>query len=787
MIKLKPSPLNYDELLDLKKIKIVHTGFDIIESQLNPLLFDFQKYCTRLAIRAGRFALFEDCGLGKTFQGCEWLSKVTTHTEKPGLCLAPLAVVDQTIIEAERFGYIFNYQSRNSNNKLQITNYEQLDNVNPDDYSSIWLDESSILKNLTGAIRNKIIKGFEQTPFKLCTTATPSPNDPMELGNHSEFLNVLSYNEMLAMYFTHDGSDTSKWKLKGHAKDRFYEWVNTWAIMLSNPADIGFSAKGYDLSKLNFIEKQIKTEQRNNGQLYNGVAVSATNINAEFKLTLVKRLDEVQSIVNQSDENFVIWIKQIDEGVELKKLLPSAIEVKGSDTPEYKKAKLLGFAKDEFKILITKTKIASFGLNYQNCHNTVFAALDFGFEAVYQGIRRFLRFGQKYDVNAYLITTDTMQNVIASINKKIKSHIEMQKGMTKAHLKTMETEKGIIKSSKREVYKGQNFEVERGDCVKLIKNIKNDSVGFSMFSPPFPELYVYSSENEDMGNNKNWEDFIPAFEFMVSDLYYKMQAGRNVAVHCQDLPIQKGKEGFIGLRDFSGMILDSFCGKSKALQTELQYLQNLINFIYHSKEPIPAIIIQKTKEIEERILQTGDFIYHSKVTLWKNPVIEMTRTHALGLLHAQIKKDAGMSRVGLPDYLMVFRKPGEHLNPVIHQDKDTNGPNFMNVDMWQKIASPVWMDIDFGNTLNARGSKDHEDEKHICPLSLDTIERATLLWSNPGDTCYTPFGGIGSEPFKWLQMGRKSIAHELKQTYFNVNVKNCKNAEIGKSQHLLFS
>lgn len=739
--------MTYDELIAKKRVKPIITGFKISQTELNPKLFDFQKYCNQLAIKHGRFALFSDCGTGKTFMGIEWCWQVYKHTNNPLIILAPLAVTDQTIAEGVQFGYDIQYAKKGSLHPIQITNYEQLDNINQDDYCGIWLDESSILKNETGAYRNKLIAMFLNHAYKLCTTATPSPNDPMELGNHSEFLNIMPYNEMLAMFFTHDGSDTAKWKIKGHAKERFYEWVNTWAIMLSNPADIGFDATGYDLPKLNFIEKQVKTGNRNNGKLYNDTAVSATNINTEFRLTIIPRLEQVIDIISQSDENFTIWIKHTNEGKELRKLLPTAIEVQGSDKPEYKKKMLLGFASNDYKYLITKSKIAAFGLNYQNCHNAIIASVGFGFEEVYQLIRRHYRFGQLHDVNAYLITTDTMQNVIATINKKIKAHTEMQKGMTRAHLKKMDADSGKIKKEQIQSFKGKNYELYRGNSVKLIQNIADNSIGFSMFSPPFPTLYVYSNHDEDMGNNKDFNAFKQEFQHLINPLFDKMQAGRNAVVHCQDLPIQKGKEGFIGLRDFSGMIHDAFVD--------------------------------------------AGFIYHSRVTLWKNPVIEMTRTHALGLLHAQIKKDAGMSRVGLPDYLLVFRKPGLHENPIIHQDIDINGPNFMNVDMWQKIASPVWFDVNFGETLNLKGTKDKDDEAHICPLSLDTTGRATLLWSNPGDLCYTPFGGIGSEPFKWLEMGRKVISHELKESYFNIAVKNCKQAEYGteikQAQTLLFA
>jgi DNA modification methylase len=564
----------------------------------------------------------------------------------------------------------------------------------------------------------------------------------MELGNHSEFLNVMSYNEMLAMYFVHDGGDTAKWRLKGHAKERFYEWVSEWAVMLSKPDDIGFKMDGYHLPELKLFERKIKTDQRDNGQLFNDVAVSATNFNQELRITKVERLDQVAEIVNNSTENFIVWVKQNEEGEELRKLIPGSIEVKGSDTNEYKKAKLLGFANNEFRVLITKTKIAALGMNWQNCHNQVFASLDFSFEGLYQGIRRSYRFGQQHPVNIYLITTDTMSNVIQSIYTKQKQFEHMQASMAKAVMKNIKSETKTLKPRENKVVEGQNFKLFLGDSVKTIQNVEDESIGFSIFSPPFAELYTYSSELEDMGNSKDYNEFLYAFNFIVKELYRVLWSGRNVAVHCMDLPIQKGKEGYIGLRDFSGMILQAF--------------------------------------------SEAGFIYHSRVTIWKNPVTEMTRTKALGLLHKQIKKDASMSRVGIPDYLMVFRKPGEHSHPVINQDTNPNAPHYLPVDMWQKIASPVWMDIDYGNTLNLKGARDEKDEKHICPLQLDTIERAIHLWTNEGDTIYTPFAGIGSELYQALKMNRKAIGGELKTSYFDLAVKNCQNAELGKAQTLLF-
>ena len=722
---------SYQDFLKTKIKRHVESGFEIAESDLNTNLFDFQRYIVQRALKAGKFAIFADCGLGKTIMQLEWANQVQKHTQGKVLILAPLAVAAQTIQEGARFGMEV---SRYGSGNIQISNYEQLENLDCEQFAGIVLDESSILKNFTGATKKLIIERFAKTPYKLACTATPSPNDPMELGNHTEFLNVMGYNEMLAMYFVHDGGDTSKWRIKKHSLKPFYAFVGSWSVMLSKPSDIGFSAKGYDLPSLNLIEKQIKTSKKENGRLFNDAAISATDFNSELRITKVERLSEVVEIVNSTpNENFIIWIKQNEEGDYLRKLIPDAIEVKGSDSSEYKESKLIGFANNEFRVLITKTKIAQFGLNYQNCRNQIFASLDFSFEGLYQAIRRSYRFGQKNDVNIYLVTTDTMQNVIQSINQKQKQFEIMQHQMS---LSVNEEYVGLeTLSFDTESEKTEWYNIQRGDCVQLIQNVPDESVGFSVFSPPFAELYTYSSHVEDMGNSRDYNEFIAQFGFLVRDLYRVLMSGRNIAVHCMDLPVQKGKEGYIGLRDFSGMIRDVF--------------------------------------------EDVGFVYHSRVTIWKDPVVEMQRTKSLGLLHKQVKKDSTMSRVGLPDYIMVFRKDGERNNPVTSTD--------IPVDLWQKYASPVWYDINYSKTLQGyQKGRDESDEKHICPLQLDTIERLIHLYTNKGDTVLTPFMGIGSEVYQAVKMGRKGIGFELKESYFVQAKKNVKSAMAEKSVMTLF-
>jgi hypothetical protein len=328
-----------------------------------------------------------------------------------------------------------------------------------------------------------------------------------------------------------------------------------------------------------------------------------------------------------------------------------------------------------------------------------------------------------------------MANVIQSINNKQKQFEIMQDEMSKAINQNLNGELMAQNGFNTEEVSNEWYTVKRGDSVQLITELQDQSIGLSVFSPPFAELYTYSNHIEDMGNSKDYNEFLTQFGFLIKELHRVMMQGRNVAVHCMDLPIQKGKEGFIGLRDFSGMILRAF--------------------------------------------EDAGFIYASRVTIWKDPVIEMQRTKALGLLHKQVKKDSTMSRVGIPDYVMIFRKDGERVSPVTNTD--------LPVDLWQKYASPVWMDIDYGNTLQGfRNGRDSNDEKHICPLQLDTIERLIHLYSNKGDTIFTPFMGIGSEVYQAVKMGRKGIGFELKESYFDLAKKNLESAVLSKTQVELF-
>ncbi len=713
--------MNYTDFLETKRKNFIESGFDISEDKLNPLLKDFQKFGIKTALFKGKFALFFDCGLGKTFCQLEWAKQVYIKTKRKVLILAPLAIIEQTKKEANKFSI----DSKN----FDIINYDQLKNIDVSIYSGVVLDESSILKGRDGKTSSLILELFKSTPYKLCCTATPSPNDHMELGQHSEFLGGMSYLEMLAMFFVHDGGETSKWRLRKHAKDNFWKYVASWSIAIDNPITLGFNGDGYTLPEIEYIEHIIPVENLSE-TLFGDVAVSATelhkDLNRSFDLRIAKTLELVNNIENQC----IIWGLKNSETDTLSKLLDNSINVQGSDSPEYKAKYLNGFSDNEFKNLITKTSIASFGMNYQQCSDMIFMSYDFKFEAFYQAVRRCYRFGQKKKVKVHILIPESQTNVRTTILEKEKQHFERIREMALYSAETnYKTAKSKVKIMNKEI-KTENYHLINGDCVQETAKLSDNCADVIVFSPPFAELYVYSDKEEDMGNVSNYNEFQKHFKYLIPELKRVLKSGRICAIHCMDLPIQKGKEGYIGLRDFSGMLINWF--------------------------------------------QEEGFIYHSKVTLWKNPVTEMQRTKALGLLHKTIKKDSVMSRVGIPDYVLFFRNEGENETPITHQDKDSSKLDYLPVDLWQKYASPVWYDIDYSRTLQYRSGRDGNDEKHICPLQLDTIERILHLYSNEGETVFSPFGGIGSEGCCAIKMNRKSISIELKESYFALNSKNHK-------------
>ena len=418
--------MNYEEFLNNKRFVLESSGFDIDTSELNPKLFQYEKDVVRWALKKGKACIFSDCGTGKTAMQLEWAQKVHKHTNGMILILAPLAVAEQTKREGEKFGIDVKVCEKQDDcvNGINITNYEKLDRFVANKFVGVVLDESSILKSYSGKVRTSIINNFHEVPYKLACTATPAPNDYMELGNHSEFCGVMTRAEMLSMFFVHDGGQTSKWRLKGHAEDVFWQWLATFSVFIDNPKNIGYDMEGFVLPKLNVNELVVDAES----------PVSETLTLSERrqarKDSLELRCKKAAELVNASSEQWIVWCDLNDESSRLHELISESVEVKGSDKADHKSESMLAFSDGRIKSLVTKPSIAGFGMNWQNCHNMIFTGLSDSYEQFYQAVRRCWRFGQEYPVNVYIIISAREGCVKENIERKQADFLKMQKEMT---------------------------------------------------------------------------------------------------------------------------------------------------------------------------------------------------------------------------------------------------------------------------------------------------------------------------------------------------------------------
>jgi len=705
--------LDYGKTEGLKKIDI------------KDKLFDFQKSIVKWASKKGRAAIFADTGLGKTFMQVNWAWNVSLNTDKDIILFAPLTVGEQTIEEAKKLNIKIRRFNIDDDTKFKIINYENLEKLNPDDYGAIILDESSILKSICSKTRAKLIDFSQKIKYRLACTATPAPNDISEIANHAEFLGIMKREEMLSKFFYNNGSE---WVIKGHGTDAFYRWMASWAMFVKYPSDLGFPDVGFKLPKLNFIGKFFDYEFKKDGTLFD---MGLNGIEDRIKIrkeTITVKADKIAQFINATDEQSIVWCGLNAESDLMHKIIENSANLQGSDSDIDKIQKIKDFKTGKIKVLVTKPKIAGYGLNFQNCRNVHFFGLSDSYESYYQCIRRCYRFGQKKEVNAYFWLAGNEKEILDNVKNKEHNAEKISREVIK-HVKMFEQEelsgqKHHKEDCKMELKETEKYKSYLGDSVEVWKNFDDNSIDMMVFSPPFSSLYTYSPSQRDMGNCKTDEEFYNHFAFLIKELERTLKPGRLCAVHCMDIPTKIISHGYIGIRDFSGSIIRAF--------------------------------------------EKEGFIYHSRITIQKNPQAAAIRTHAKGLLFKQMEKDSSWSRVGLADYVCVFKKKGDNEIPI---------KNDLSREEWIKFAHPIWTDIRETHTLNSRAAKAENDEKHICPLQLDVIERCIRLWSNKGEVIASPFSGIGSEGYMAVKLERKTLLCELKPEYWEQGIKNLTKAE----------
>lgn len=795
--------MDYLNFLESKLKPDLPTGFNPVE--LSPFLFDFQRAIVEWAIKRGRAAVFADCGLGKTPMQLEWAHRVSLHTGGNVLVLTPLAVADQTVNEADKFGIVAQLSESQADIidgdecQIFVTNYEKLHHYDASKFSGIVLDESSILKNFDGATRKQLQEFAASIPFRLCCSATPAPNDLIELTNHSEFLGVMSGKEIIALFFTQDGNTTHHWRLKGHAKRDFWRWLATWSVAIRKPSDLGFDDRDFVLPPLQIIEHIVPADHADAHKEGLLLAFEASTMDERRKArrgTLAKRVAMAAEIANSVDGQCLVWCGLNSESEQLTKAITSAVEVKGSDSTDHKRTALRDFTDGAVTRLVSKPSIAGWGLNWQKCRHMVFVGLSDSYEELYQAIRRCYRFGQTQTVNVHIVTADIEGKVVENIKRKERQATQMFDELVKETSIFSE----VTGSKKDEApyieddATGNNWRLMLGDSCKRIKELPDNSMGLCLFSPPFPGMYAYSNSARDIGNSTQIDEMIEHFGYMVPDLLRITMPGRLCCVHLMQLTAMQGRDGYIGLKDYRGKTIDLFSNHG--------------------------------------------WRYAGEVCVDKNPQIQATRNKERGLMFKTLANDSSKMRMALADYLIYFRKDGDNPVPIKAgiSEKYNNPQGWITETEWIEWAAPVWyrhinkggdsidefgretfakqqphypglqmetrhirQKMDGSNSelcgiqetdcLNVKQARETDDERHLCPLQLSVIERAIKLWSAPGETVFSPFAGVGSEGYMALKLNRKFVGIELKPSYWASAQRNLNSAkiEVNNNQTALFA
>lgn len=614
-------------------------------------LFPFQREIVEWALDKERAAVFADTGLGKAAMQLRWAAATQRDTGGRVLILAPLAVAQQTEREAAKFGIEGVAAVRHpddSDAPIVITNYERLHLFNDREWSALVLDESSILKSVDSRTRDELTRWAASIRYRLCCTATPAPNDYTELGNHAEFLGVLTRAQMLGTYFVHDEQNVAvqRWRLKGHAHEAFWRWVAGWAIAARRPSDLGYSDDGYVLPALEVGYEWVgDSREAQDGQLF---ALEAHTLEERRRARLAStdlRVDARMAFVGLSDS----------------------------------------------------------------------------YEQWYQAIRRCWRFGQTRPVQVHVFASDAERVVIQNVQRKAGEAEKMMEQITR-YLADARAARSSDSYS-REIAEGDGWTLHLGDCLDVAGELEPDSIGLSVFSPPFPGMYVYSDSPRDLGNTYDLREFARSMRVLSRELLTATMPGRTCAIHLCQTTAQKVRDGYVGIKDFRGSVI--------------------------------------------RTMQRAGWVYYGEVCIDKDPQVKAIRTKDQGLLFKSLARDSSVMHMALADYVLQFRKPGANTVPIAAgvSEKYGNRDGWITQQEWIEWAAPVWYragtDYPGGiretDVLNVARARDERDERHLAPLQLGVIERYVKLWSAPGETVFSPFAGIGSEGVVALQQGRRFI------------------------------
>jgi DNA modification methylase len=821
--------MEYGEFL--KKKVVVAESFGMKKDLLNNLeysknLYPHQKDIVNFCIEGGRRAIFASFGLGKTFMQLEIAKQLIKTYNKSFLIVCPLGVSGEfkrdnlklnTGIEIQ---YIKETDSIDKNKppQIYITNYERvrMGNIDANSFIGVSMDEASIIRNLQTETTNYVLNHFKNLQYRIVATATPTPNDYIEILNYADFLGVISRGHALTRFFKRDSQKAGNLKLYDNKKEEFWQWVSTWAAFINTPADYGYDSTGYDLPDLNIVEHVISTNTKK--ELFDkfGERILIKNItksglievSREKRDSIYDRIEKSIDIAKNIEGNVILWHNLEAERYLLEKTLKgeSYVSVYGSQKNDLKERNIIEFSESKYKYLLTKPEIAGSGCNFQDASSDmIFCGIDYKFNDFIQAIHRQYRFGQKKIVNVHIIYTVAETEIMKTLKEKWKNHKELNFQMIEL-VKKYGLNKEIIKSQmERQIFKNNNKVILGEGLVSLYNNdnvialqdkeeFKNDSVNLILTSIPFGDHYEYSDNYNDFGHNHGNGKFFEQMDYLIPNLYRVLQPGRIACIHVKDRIRYSYQNGtsFTTISDFSG--------------------QTVMNFEKHG------------------------FFLIGKITITTDVVAENNQTYRLGW--TEQTKDGSKMGVGLPEYVLIFRKPpssndNSYSDTPVNKTKDeyskaqwqldahayyrSNGDRLLSfeelekysvkeiVSRWkkhnkksiysyrehleickdldnlEKLSSTyqtlpvhsnndlVWTDVNRMNTLNAR-QVSNKKEKHICPLQLDIIERLIDRYSMKDEIILDPFNGLGSTTYKSVLMGRKGLGIELNTEYYKDSI-----------------
>ena len=630
----------YEQFLERKRKSAPAVGFYVAESEIHERLFPFQRRITQWALQRGRAAVFADTGLGKTSVQLEWARHIHERTGGDVLILAPLAVSCQTAREGAKMNIAVTVcrTARDLASGLNITNYDRLHHFTDHEFAALVIDESSCIKAYEGAFRHQVTEFAQRIPYRLACTATPAPNDLLELGTHAAFLDVMSAKEMAALFFKNTGNGAgSKWRLKGHAKAEFYKWLASWCVAVRRPSDLGYEDDGFILPPLITIPLRVECDRAAEGQLFPVEARGFHEVRAAMRTSLDLRVQSVAERVNADREPWIVWCNLNSESEALRRAIPDAIEVRGSDLAEKKEESLVAFSEGKVRVIVSKASICGWGMNWQHCARVAFVGLSYSWEQYYQAVRRCWRFGQTRPVECYVATSNLEGEVVAAIQRKE----EQATGMMDELVSSMrDLQAGAQERQemhyREDVASGADWKLYLGDSVERIDEVESNSVGLALFSPPFPTMYAYTNSARDMGNVQSIEEMIEQFRFLIAKekLLRVLMPGRLCCIHLQQAMTFKWQEGYVGLKDFRGATIQA--------------------------------------------MVDAGWIYTGEVCIEKNPQSKAARTKDRGLLFKTLATDSSLMTMALADYLLYFRKSGENPRPI----KAGISKKYSNPDGW---------------------------------------------------------------------------------------------------------